>query len=277
MTGKNYFITFNIFKRFPDFIIFFRLFFRYLLIVKNVETSKCMTFWSIFGLLLFGFIINFPHFFNYEAVPVYDSESGNVSYWTYNATEYGMSEMCQHYEFWLHCMLIVILPWIFIAILNMLIVRNIFFTSNNLMMAGGFSQVSLNNNMEPQHRRISVISITEDGCVGGGGSGIIGLSTERLKRLEQDRQITFQLLTVTFVFLILMAWQCVNQCFWMKKFGQGDDSGSIWDNTDTSYALAKIGVVINSSINTFLYCLTGTLFRTQLIKFFRCSNYEDTK
>ena len=41
-------------------------------------------------------------------------------------------------------------------------------------------------------------------------------------RRRQDRQITKTLLTVTFAFLILLAWQCINQCFFMLKFGEGE-------------------------------------------------------
>ena len=41
------------------------------------------------------------------------------------------------------------------------------------------------------------------------------------ERQKQDRQITKVLLTVTFAFLILLAWQCVNQCFFMLEYGKG--------------------------------------------------------
>ena len=41
------------------------------------------------------------------------------------------------------------------------------------------------------------------------------------ERHKQDKQITRTLLTVTFTFLILLAWQCINQCFFMLKFGEG--------------------------------------------------------
>ena len=42
-------------------------------------------------------------------------------------------------------------------------------------------------------------------------------------RQKQDRQITVTLLTVTFSFLILLAWQCVNQCFFMLDVGKGNE------------------------------------------------------
>ena len=40
------------------------------------------------------------------------------------------------------------------------------------------------------------------------------------EREQQDRQITRTLLMVTFTFLILLAWQCINQCFFMLKYGK---------------------------------------------------------
>ena len=36
------------------------------------------------------------------------------------------------YEFWLHCIFIILIPWVFIAVLNSLIVRFILKTSNNI-------------------------------------------------------------------------------------------------------------------------------------------------
>ena len=41
------------------------------------------------------------------------------------------------------------------------------------------------------------------------------------ERQKQDGQITKVLLTVTFAFLILLAWQCVNQCFFMLHYTKG--------------------------------------------------------
>ena len=36
------------------------------------------------------------------------------------------------YEFWMHCIFIILIPWVFIAVLNLLIVKFILKTSNNI-------------------------------------------------------------------------------------------------------------------------------------------------
>ena len=80
--------------------------------------------------------------------------------------------------------------------------------------------------------------------------------------------MTKMLLAVTFTFLVLLAWQCITQCFWMLKYGKHDADQSKWIMVDTSFAVAKMGVIINSSINWCLYCITSSLFRKQLKKLF---------
>ena len=77
--------------------------------------------------------------------------------------------------------------------------------------------------------------------------------------------MTTMLLVVTFSFLVLLAWQCITQCFWME-YGREVDEGFIWLMVDGAFAFAKLGVVINSAINVFLYCLSGRIFRKELCK-----------
>ena len=87
-------------------------------------------------------------------------------------------------------------------------------------------------------------------------------------RMRQDRQMTVVLLTITFSFLLFLAWQCITQCFFMLGFGKNMDNQSVWQLVDASYAFASLGVVFNSSINFFLYCLSGTGFRRELVQLF---------
>lgn len=219
---------------------------RYLLISKNRIVGVRKSLWGVVIVLFFGFTINFPHFFNYRPVPLESATTSDDESvrWTYQATAYGRSMRCSEYEFWLHCMFIVIFPWLSILMLNFMIIRTIFVSTSNVI-----------NNLEVDKKGVNTVC---DKLKCGGS-----------RRLEQDRQVTFLLLTVTFVFLILMAWQCVNQCFWMKKFGQYSLL-SVWDKVDASYAVAKLGAVINSSINSLLYCLSGSIFRKELRKLFHC-------
>ena len=87
-------------------------------------------------------------------------------------------------------------------------------------------------------------------------------------RMRQDRQMSVVLLTITFSFLVFLAWQCITQCFYMLGYGKNGNSMNVWHLVDASYAFASLGVVINSSINFFLYCLSGSQFRRELILLF---------
>ena len=82
-----------------------------------------------------------------------------------------------------HCMFLVLVPWGSIAVLNAWIISTLMYNTK------AFNELSNNDD-----------KVTE--------------------RQKQDRQITKVLLTVTFAFLILLAWQCVNQCFFMLEFGK---------------------------------------------------------
>ena len=83
---------------------------------------------------------------------------------------------------------------------------------------------------------------------------------KRQERIKEQRQITKLLLTVTISFLILLGWQCVSQCLWM--LGNADQAN--WSAIDKTFAIAKLGIIINSSINWILYCITGSSFRREI-------------
>ena len=89
------------------------------------------------------------------------------------------------------------------------------------------------------------------------------------KQQKQEKQMTRMLLLVTFSFLILLAWQCISQCFFMLGVGKSDPTTNQWNIVNTSFAVAKLGVIINSSINWIFYCLSGTMFRKEMIKMFK--------
>ena len=81
--------------------------------------------------------------------------------------------------------------------------------------------------------------------------------------------MTRTLLFITFSFLILLAWQCITQCFWMLGYGKHDRTQpDTWKMVDSSFALAKLGVIINSSINWIFYCFTCSMFRKEMRKLF---------
>ncbi|XP_045214416.2 uncharacterized protein LOC123564715 [Mercenaria mercenaria] len=81
----------------------------------------------------------------------------------------------------------------------------------------------------------------------------------QMKAQRKENQLTKLLLTVTFTFLLLIALQCITQCFFMLQPEFSDTKV-----VSESYAIAKLGIVINSSVNVFLYCVSGKRFRREM-------------
>lgn len=168
-------------------------------------------------IVLLCFIINIPHFNTFKAI---SDDDRNASDPAIVFTEFGDTNGSQMYEFWVHCMFLVLVPVVSIFILNMLIICQV---------------RRVNKQMESNR----------------GDSG-------KSKTKKAEAQMTKLLLTVTFTFLVLIAFQCIVQCFFMLKSG----------NTkivSEAYAIAKLGIVINSSTNFLLYCVSGRRFRKELI------------
>lgn len=79
---------------------------------------KC---WSVILLILaFAIAISLPQFFVYTVVEKADGQ------WQLNHTEYGSSIESRNYEFWVHCMVLVFIPWFTIASLNILIILRMY-------------------------------------------------------------------------------------------------------------------------------------------------------
>ena len=77
---------------------------------------------AISGILIISFlcfVINSPHFGNYYAIPDNEREEGMPAY---DYTEFGKGNGSKMYEFWVHCMFIVLVPWITILCLNLMII-----------------------------------------------------------------------------------------------------------------------------------------------------------
>lgn len=125
---------------------------------------------------LLAFVINTPHFATYEPVPITERNATDPAF---RFTKYGEGPGSTGYEFWVHCMFLVLAPWVTIFVLNMLIIQRI---------------VKMNRQMDEKR-------------------GLAG--KEKAKKSEQ--QLTRLLLTVTFTFLVLISFQCITQCFYMLK------------------------------------------------------------
>ena len=80
--------------------------------------SRSRLYISIGLFLAFSVVVNIPHFFNFH-VPY-----RNGTYMI-ELTEYGRTDGSKNYEFWVHCIVLVLAPWFSIVILNGLIIYRI--------------------------------------------------------------------------------------------------------------------------------------------------------
>ncbi|KAK7098657.1 FMRFamide receptor-like [Littorina saxatilis] len=168
------------------------------------------------------FLINLPHFWSFE-VNWERLKVGNTTEAALLKTPFQEGEAGLRYEFWIHCIFLVLVPWFTVFTLNLLII----------------SKISKSN------RRMSSKKTAE--------------SADKSRRSEN--QVTRLLLLVTFSFLVLIGFQCITQCFYMIM-PDGFDVSII----DEAFAIAKLGVIINSSINFVLYCVSGRRFRHELYR-----------
>jgi len=242
MMHDVYFIYFHAYVGFPFFFFFIVASIwmvvcvtinRFIAVVyphraRQVNSTK-ITYTTIAATLIFSFIINIPHFFNFQLQRSNSTQSSFI--YSEIKTYYGKSRSAEYYDFWAHCMVLVLVPWFTIFTLNVAIIHKL------------ITKKKLQVNKKGESKR--------------------------------ERQTTIILLVITISFLVFLLWQCLTQCFWM--LGYGKDLKHVWFNVESAYAFARLGVVLNSSVNFILYCLTGTMFRKEMYKvFMKCSagNYE---
>ena len=89
----------------------------------QVVYSQTRTKLGIFAVLLFAFLVNLPHFFTFKVMKDDNStvSEDSVAY-RIVPTEFGASENSINYEFWAHCIVLVLTPWFIIMTLNMSII-----------------------------------------------------------------------------------------------------------------------------------------------------------
>lgn len=211
---------------------------RYLMIRYPTKVRNIYSGWrthAIMALFLaFSFVVNIPHFFTYRV-----SESGSVV-----ASDYGASKGSLMYEFWVHCIFLVLAPWFSIAVLNALIIRKL------------SQQMKKFQTPAPSKDRLDIPSPAE--------------APKKPSKVERrEMEMTRTLLSVTFTFLLFLLWQCLTQCFYMQNFDKDkQDTSRSWHYVDSSQAFAQLGVVLNSSVNWLLYCFTGSTFRKEMFQCF---------
>lgn len=208
------------------------------------------------GLITFNaFIINFPNYLSYTPVNPWGNDNGgnytisdnnNINQSPENAmkleptervqafteTEFFHSPSGQFYEFWIHCMILILIPWATVFSMNIMIIRAV--RASNKKNAGKKTSASAQ-------------------------------STK-----QSENQITRLLLVVTFSFLFFIGAQCIIQCMYMKQ-----PAGFNLSIVNSSFAFAKCGIVFNSAMNFFLYCLTGRRFRAELLYLLGLYNKDD--
>ena len=93
--------------------------------VKLLYTPK-RTYQSIFIILLLSTLINIPHFFNFKP------EKGSEGKWKLVETTYGASQLSFRFEFWTHCIIIILAPWICLVCMNAVIVYTLSARGNKI-------------------------------------------------------------------------------------------------------------------------------------------------
>jgi len=239
---------------------------RYLLIVHRFRMGTKTHFGWLFVLFSSGFIINLPHFFNY--VPELQV-SGEAEVWKWASTPYSESAAGFRYEFWVHCIFIVLAPWISIASLNLAIFCHIIKTTGSITTMMHSETQTGNSSV------LTEVSKSDDCRISHVESGVKPNYSPLKNRCKQDNQVSWTLLTVTVTFLVLLLWQCIAQCFWMQEWHKYDSQNKhLWAGVSISFGIAKMGIVIYSSVNCFLYFFTGSLFRRELRELISCQRHR---
>uniref|UniRef100_A0A7M5UQ37 Uncharacterized protein n=2 Tax=Clytia hemisphaerica TaxID=252671 RepID=A0A7M5UQ37_9CNID len=86
------------------------------------------------------------------------------------------------------------------------------------------------------------------------------------KQYRQEISLTKTLVAITTFFLLVLIWQCITQCFWMRGYGIKHDVNT-WNYVQKVFAFAKLGVIINAATNWIFLCGTCSVFRKELRKF----------
>ncbi|CAG5115191.1 unnamed protein product [Candidula unifasciata] len=167
---------------------------RYIMVCWITKSKKfCSETRANVGLILIAvnsFLVNLPHFASFTVVyPDYGGGGGGNSSSssspstepqpTFKMTEFGAGSGGQFYEFWIHCIILILIPWVSVLSLNIMIINKI---------------NKSNKRMENKKTR------------------------ESMKKSKQsENQITRLLLAVSFSFLFFIGLQCIIQCFAMQK------------------------------------------------------------
>lgn len=130
------------------------------------------------------FLINTPHFFWFIPVDVNSSDNkfSNITVGAEDAmklSDFGKGSGGHFYEVWIHCIMLIVIPWVTVLAMNIQIIHQIY-TSNK--------------NMEDKK------------------------TTQAMRKSkDSEQQITRILLAITFTFLLFIGIQCLGQCLAVTK------------------------------------------------------------
>ncbi|KAH9518835.1 hypothetical protein Btru_006371 [Bulinus truncatus] len=159
---------------------------RYIMVCWITSSKKyCNEKRAYMGLALItinSFIVNLPHFASFTHVDPSEHRGNDTTgapLKTFQATAFGGGEGGQFYEFWIHCIILILIPWVSVLFMNIQIIR----------------QIGKSNKKTAEKK-----------------------TRESVKKCRQsENQITRLLLTVTFAFLVFIGLQCIIQCFQMQR------------------------------------------------------------
>merc|ERR1711872_633373 len=209
---------------------------RYLLLAQQYRLSIRGHTLCLAGLLVGGFVINLPHFFSLKPVLQEDDDPAGEETWKWNATDFGQSDSGQRYEFWVHCIFLILAPWLTIAGFNAAILKQIYEVSRHVrpLIGHAYDPETASTNVTST-RKISTSSL---GAARKISTSTVGVqSTRKISEMSTGQpthgipsrdnlnsRMTRLLLTVTFTFLVLLLTQCIVQCFWMQGFHKDDEN-----------------------------------------------------
>lgn len=78
---------------------------------------------------------------------------------------------------------------------------------------------------------------------------------------RQGEEMGRLLFVISIWFVCVIFWQCVAQCFYL----QGRPGDTTWSSVNSSFAFAKLGMILNSSMKFFIYTVASPTFRTSAL------------
>ena len=97
---------------------------RFCLVALPIKAASLLTvarsYIAVLGISIFSVVVSIPEFFVFEANQL--ENNGTTIGVVVQRSSFGKSETALQYEFWLHCIVLVLTPWLIVAVLNFMII-----------------------------------------------------------------------------------------------------------------------------------------------------------